>query len=309
MIQFVRDRIFPSKLAQLLIQTGLKWQQDNCSAMGAALSYYALFSLFPILLVGLSVLGRFVGPETDLFAQINAIGKRFLPPEAVGIVQGTLVSLNATSTGAGLIGFGILLYSASTVFAMLNQAVDVIWRGSGAPTSNPLRQTITAYIVNKATGFVLVLSVALLLLVSMISNLMVESALQLLNSFQSQFPWVKLNEIELANGLQAGSSMAILAVTNLILFKILPSIHIAWRDIWPGALLTAGLLVGLQRLVSNSIITIGSKYASYGVIGGVMILLLWIYFVCQIFLLGCEFSYVYANLFGSRRRQNNRNGR
>jgi membrane protein len=83
----------------------------------------------------------------------------------------------------------------------------------------------------------------------------------------------------------------------------LPSIHVAWGDVWISALFVALLLVGLQQLVSNSVISIGSHFLSYGVIGAVMILLLWIFLTCQIFLFGCVFSYVYAHLFGSRRRQ------
>lgn len=303
MLQFMRDRLLPSKPVQLLVQTGLKWQRDNCSAMGAALSYYALFSLFPILLVVLSVLGQVVGPETDLFAQIQIIGGRFLPPEARSIVKGTLVTLNETSTSAGLIGFGILLYSASTVFTMLNQAVDTIWQAPESSTPKPLRQTVMAYVTNKVTGFVLVLSTALLLLVSMVSNLMIKGTIRFVEHFQTQLPWVDVDEIQLASGLQLGASVTILAIVSLILLKILPSTRTAWRDLWPGALLTAVLLAVLQRLVSSSVISIGSRYASYGVIGGVMILLLWIYFTCQIFFVGCEFSYVYAHLFGSRRHQ------
>jgi membrane protein len=301
MVQFVRDRILPHPFIQLFVQTGLRWQRDHCSAMGAALAYYALFSLFPILLVVLSVLGRIVGPDTDLYGQIQVIGQQFLPPAARDVVRGTLLSLNAASTGAGLVGFGILMYSASTVFGMLNESVNIIWRTADPQTSTPLRQTVLAYVINKAIAFALVFSVALLLLASMVSNIFVETTLRLMDTFETQLSWLNVDDIPLADGLQVGSSVAILTVTSLILLKILPSTRVAWRDLWPGALLTAVLLVILQRLVSNSVISIGSRYASYGVVGSVMILLLWIYFTCQVFFIGCEFSYVYAHLFGSCR--------
>ena len=301
MIQFFRDRIFPSKPAQLLWQTGLKWQQDQCSVLGAALAYYALFSLFPLLLVVLSVLAKIVGPETEVFAQIQTLMAQFLPPESRAIVDETLRTLNRTSIGAGVIGFGLVLYSATSVFTMLNQAVDTIWQTNGATTTTPIRQTVVAYLVKKATGFMLVFSTALLLLLSMIANIVVDGVITFVDRFQNQLPWLEINAIQLSTGLQLGSSVLILAIATLILLRILPSSTPAWRDLWPGALLVAVLLVALQRLVSNSIITIGSKYSSYGVVGGVMILLLWIYFTCQIFFVGCELSYVYAHLCGSRR--------
>ena len=302
MIQFVRDRLLPSKPAQLLIQTGLKWQRDRCAAWGAALSYYALFSLFPILLVALSVLGQLLGSEAELMQQLSTVDLNWLPTAAREIVEHTLIALNRSSTGAGIIGFALLLYSASTVFGVLNQAVDAIWNADLArATTRPLRQTVTAYIVNRAIAFLLVFSTCLLLLASLLSQIWVESVVRFVDSFQWRLPWLDINQIPLADGLNSGLAIATIACSTLFLLKILPSAQIAWRDIWPGALLTAVLFFVLQWLVTNSIVTMGSRYASYGVIGGVMILLLWIYFTCQIFLLGCEFSYVYANLFGTRR--------
>lgn len=304
MIRFVRDRLLPSKFIQLFIQTGMKWQRDKCAAWGAALAYHAMFSLFPILLVVLSILGHLVGPDTDIFVQVQTVVSQFLPPAALVIVERTMRAMNRTSTGAGLIGFGLLMYSASTVFSVMNQAVDVIWRTSTETSpSIRLRRTVLDYVLNRIVGFFLVLSTAFLLLVSMIANLVVDSLVEMIDTVQSQLIWVEIDKILIADGLQAGSSVLILAIATLVLLKVLPSTRIAWRDLWPGSLLTAALLVLLQRLVSNSIVTIGSRYASYGVVGGVMILLLWIYFTCQIFFIGCEFSYIYAHIFGSRRHQ------
>jgi membrane protein len=87
----------------------------------------------------------------------------------------------------------------------------------------------------------------------------------------------------------------------MLLYKILPSTRIAWQDIWPGALFTAILWLILQQLISNSVISLGSRFRSYGVIGGFMVLMLWIYLTSQIFFLGGELTYTYAHLFGSRR--------
>lgn len=303
LIQYIKSHILPSRQAQLLIRTGMKWQQDDCANMAAALSYYAFFSLFPLLLIVLSIVGSLIGPNTDAFGHITEAMKQFLPIEVHDMVQGTVIALNQSSTGAGIIGFGLLLYSASTVFGVLSASIDKIWQTTSAASKQvPLHRTVLSYMLNRLIAFLLVLGTAGLMLTSMISNILIKAVLRLVATFEDNVAFVRINELLLANSLQLGSSLFILALIACILFKILPSTRVAWGDIWPGALLTALLLVGLQQLVSNSIITVGSNYLSYGVIGSVMILLLWIYLTCQIFFIGCEFSYVYAHLFGSRQR-------
>ncbi len=298
MIQYFRDRILPTKPVQLLIQTGLKWHQDDCSSMAAALSYYALFSLFPILLVLLSIAGRWIEPGSATFDLIRKTVESSLPTEVYRTIVGTIAALSASSTGAGIIGFGLLLYSASTVFAALNNFVQKIWRVNNR---NSIRGTVFSFVLNKLLSFLLVFGTTLLLFASLISDIAIQCILKLVATFQETFAFVHVDELQVTEGLQVGSSLSILAIACCILFKILPSTRVAWQDTWLGALLSAGLLVGLQRLAGNSVISIGSRYLSYGVIGGVMILLLWLYLTCQIFLVGCEFSYTYAHLFGSRR--------
>lgn len=311
MIRFIRSTILPSKPAQLLIQTGLKWDRDNCSDMAAAISYYALFSLFPMLIVILSIIGSFVGPNTEAFQHIQEVIERFLPPEVHDLISRTIVALYDNSVGAGIIGFGLLLWTAKTVFAILRSSVNKIWLPNN-PASEPvsIRMTMLSFIVNQLLAFLLVFGVALVLLASLISNIAIQTILELVATFQKTFSLIQVDQLQLTKGLQIGSSFFILSLAACILFKILPSVYVSWRDVWLAALVTALLLVVLQQLISNSVISIGSHFLSYGVIGNVMILLLWIYLTCQIFLMGCEFSYVYAHLFGSRRhRQMNSSNR
>jgi membrane protein len=92
-----------------------------------------------------------------------------------------------------------------------------------------------------------------------------------------------------------------LTLVVMVLYKVLPRTHVAWQDIWLGALFTASLWLILQQLISNSVISLGSRFRSYGVFSGFMVLMLWIYLSSQIFFLGGEFTYVYAHLLGSRR--------
>ncbi len=297
-MRYVRSRILPTKAAQLMIQTGVKWQQDDCSSMAAALSYYALFSLFPILLILLSVGSRWLAPGSEAFQLMQTTITRSLPPEAYTVVKGTIVVLTENSTGAGIIGFGLLLYAASTVFAVLNRFVQKLWRVNNQTS---IQETVLSFVLNKVLSFLLVLSTTLFLFTSLISHITIQFILKLVETFKATFAFIHIDELQLTEGLQFGSSFLTIAIACCILFKLLPSTRVAWQDTWLGALLSALLLVGLQRLAGESVISIGSRYLSYGVIGGVMILLLWLYLTCQIFLMGCEFSYVYAHLFGSRR--------
>lgn len=284
------------------MNTVIKWQKDKCLEMGAALAYYALFSLFPILLVLLSVVGFMLGPESDGFSQIMGFVEGALPPEALDIVRDTLLQLNQRSLRAGVVGFVLLFFTASSVFGALDRSVDRIWKADEPETeAGNIRSTAIAFVLKKLFAFGLVLSTAALLLLSLLSNIVIRVVLQVVMQLNESISLLELDTLLIARGLQVGSSVLTLSLAVLLLLRFLPSTRTPWKDIWPGALLTATLLLALQQLVSNSVIEIGGQYQSYGVIGGVMILLLWIYFTCQIFFLGCEFAYVYAHLFGSRR--------
>ncbi|WP_017297013.1 YihY/virulence factor BrkB family protein [Nodosilinea nodulosa] len=304
LLPYLRTQVLPSKPAQLLIQTWLKWDRDNVPGMAAALSYYALFSLFPLLLVILSVIGALVGPNTEVFEAIQDVIGRYLPPEVHHLIKDTIIALNENSVGAGLIGFGLLLFAASTIFAILKRSVNKIWESPSrvSEAGSPVKM-VTFFILNKLSAFLLVLATALLLLASLVSNIVIKVVLALVNTFQETFALIEIDEAILSRSLEASWSFLALGFAIAGLFRILPSIRLSWRDIWPGALLTTLLLAGLQWLVSNSVISLGSRFVSYGVIGSVMILMLWIFLACQIFFAGCEFSFVYAHMFGTRRRE------
>ena len=294
-LPYIRFTLLPSKSVQLLIRSGLKWDQDNCPGMAAALSYYALFSLFPLLLIILSILGTFVAPNTDAAQTIQDLVTRYLPPEVHELIRGTLVSLYENSAGAGIVGTALLLFASSAIFGVLRSSVNRIWRSPARVTEagSPVKMVLF-FVFNKLFSFLLVFGVALLLVVSLIANIVVKIILELVQIFQEKFtaifPFIKIDELQLSQGLQFSTSVLILLVAACILYKVLPATRVAWDDVWLSALLTTFLLVGLQQLVSNSVITIGSHFLSYGVIGSVMILMLWIFLTFQIFLFGVVLS-------------------
>lgn len=152
-------------------------------------------------------------------------------------------------------------------------------------------------------AFLLVLSSTALILISLLSDIALKIILKLLKDVEQIVSWFQVDEAFLWNSLQFGITFLLLTSVVMILFKTLPSTVIKWGDIWLGALITVSLFSLLQGLVSSGVIRIGEQFRAYGVIGGVMVLLLWIYLTCQIFFLGCEFTYVYTHLFGSRRQK------
>jgi membrane protein len=256
-----------------------------------------------LLLVILSIVGTLIGPDTEAFRYIQSMIVRDLPPDVQSMVVGTIIALNETSVSAGIVGFMLLFFAASTLFAILRQSVNKIWESPNRVSdAGSVPKMVLFLIVNKLVAYLLVLGTALLLLTSLVANIFIRTVLDLLSRFQETFAWIqRVDELQLTRGLQIGSTIFILSLTLCVLFKVLPSVRPQWRDVWMGALMTAVLLAGLQQLATSSVVSVFNRFLSYGVIGSVMILMLWIFLACQIFFLGCEFSYAYANVYGSRR--------
>lgn len=300
--EFIKEQIIHSRWARMLGRTFLKWQQDECLEMGAALAYYAVFSLFPIILVILSIVGLVLGPNTMAFNQILAFAQGALPPDAFKVVERTLQEFHAGSASASIIGFGILLFTASGFFGALSRSFDKIWRVPPQHHSNGNVFAIALnFIWKRLFAFFLVISSSSLIFISLVSNIAIDTLMKVLDEFNQRINFISIDQVALLPLLQVSASFLILTLVVMVLFKILPSTTVAWGDIWLGALFTAILWVILQQLISNSVISLGSRFRSYGVVGGVMVLMLWIYLTSQIFFLGGEFTYVYAHVFGSRK--------
>lgn len=293
--------------ARLIGRTFLKWQQDDCLEMGAALAYYGVFSLFPTILVVLSVVGFFTGPNTVAFNTVLDIAHQALPPDAFTIVKSTLTQFHTASTEAGIIGFAILLFTASGFFGALSRAFDKIWQVHSHPYFNQgyFSQGFGAiaftFLWRRFLAFLLVIGSAGLVFLSLLSTIAIDTLLPWLEILNSLGLLTNIDQVQLLPWLRLLSSYLMLTLVVMVLYKILPRTHVAWRDIWIGALFTASLWLILQQLISNSVISLGSRFRSYGVFSGFMVLMLWIYLSSQIFFLGGEFTYVYAHLLGSRR--------
>ena len=297
----LKINIIQSKPIKFIVRVLQKWQRDKCLEMGAALAYYGFFSLFPLLLVILSIIGFFLGANTDVYEQLLNYAQISLPSETYDIVTRTLHSLDQNSIEAGLFGFLLLLFTASNVFVVLKGFVNKIWqvRTEQHINNNWIASTVN-FLQSRILAFGLVFGMAVLMFLSLLSRIAIEIIFNMIDNFKQSVFLIDIDILVWLERVHRGAIFLLLSLAVMVLYKILPSTKVAWRDVWLGGLITGTLLRLLQYLVRNSIIKIGSQFLSYGVVGSVMILLLWIYLICQLLLLGCEFTYVYAHLFGSR---------
>jgi membrane protein len=298
MIRFVTNTVVP-----LGRRTWEKFQADEGGNMAASLAYYALFSLFPLLLVTLSLLGYVASPGSDVQADILTLAAASLPASAYEVVQDALASLTENRGSVGLFGFVTLLLGASGFFGALDRALDKVWAtGEEPPRAGGIVKAVLSAVREKALAFALVLGSVLLVLLSTVANLVLGTLLELAGDFAAPagLSWA---DVALAQAAQVAVSFVVLAIVLALLYRVLPSASVAWGDVWPAAVVASLLFLALQRLVVGGVINLGGNYQAYGVIGGVMLLLFWLYLSLQVLLLGAELSCAFAERHGSRRKQ------
>ncbi len=267
---------------EVLKETVQEWHNDNASRFSAALAYYTLFSLAPLLLIAVAVAGIVFGEQaarTQLEAQIqNLVGG-----QNVGIVHTLLEQASRPGSGilAGTISVIVLLWGASNVFSQLQDALNTMW---DAPKS--ISQGIWGFFRARLLPFLLVLAIGVLLLASVAAAAMLEIAGKFLGSMLPIPAWV----LQLVNFVV---SFAIITVLFAIIYKALPNVTIAWREVWKGAAFTA-LLFTIGKTLLALYLGRSSTASSYGAAGSLMVFLVWLYWSAQIFFLGAEFTQVYA---------------
>lgn len=276
-----------------LIKTALSsWSDDYAASMGAALSYYTLFSVAPLLLIVISVAGLVFGEDAargEIFAQLNTL----MGSEAAAAIQSLLQSVNkpATGTFGAIAGVVLVLIGATTVFAELQDAMDRIWRAPARDRSAGLWGLVRARLLS----FGMILSIGFLLMVSLVLS----AALAALGRWWSPFfgAWETI-----AQSINALVSFAITLLGFAMIYKIMPRVKIAWRDVWVGAGVTA-LLFTVGKFLIGFYLGKSGVVSGFGAASSIVIILIWVYYSAQIFLVGAEFTWVYAHIFGSRKGQ------
>jgi membrane protein len=264
------------------------WSDDYAPSMGAALSYYTLFSIAPLLLIIIGVAGMVFGPEAargEIFGQLQGL----MGPEGAAAVEKLLQSANKPAEGmlATVTGAILLLLGATTVFNELQNDLDRIWR---APA--PVKSGVWSLVHSRLLSFGMILVIAFLLMVS----LLVSAALSALSKWWG--PAFAGWEI-FAHLLDLLLSFGLMTLIFAMIYKILPRVRIAWRDVWTGAAVTA-VLFAVGKFLIGLYIGKSSVASAFGAAGSLVVVMVWVYYSAQIFLLGAEFTRVYAHAQGSR---------
>lgn len=269
------------------------WSEHQAASRGAALSFYTLLSLAPILVLVISIAGLFFGAEAargELFAQISGL----IGDTGAAAVQGVLAATQRADDGlfATLVAVGMLVVGATTVFAELKSSLDAIWE-----TREQVTNGIWAYLRKRVLSFGLVLVLAFLLLVSLAVN----AALAVLQHYWSQL-WTESSFGTVAEIFSALFSFGTVTLLFAVIFRMLPPVRMTWRDVLPGALITT-LLFQIGKRVIGLYLGNSAVASSYGAAGSVVALMLWVYYSAQIFFFGAELTRQHALQFGSLRLQ------
>jgi membrane protein len=275
---------------RLMKDAAIAWRDDYAPSMGAALAYYTTFSAAPLLLIVVSVAGLVFGQEAargEIFNQLRGM----IGEEGALAMQGLLQSVNKPAEGAfaTLIGVTVLLIGATTVFAELQDSLDRIWRAPVRDRSGGLWRLLRARVLS----FGMILGIGFLLMVSLV----VSAALSALGRWWA--PMFGAWEL-LLQGVNLLVSFMLITVIFALIYKIMPRVHVAWRDVWVGASVTA-LLFSIGKSLIGLYIGHSGVTSGFGAAGSLAVILLWVYYSAQIFLLGAEFTWVYAHTLGSRR--------
>ncbi len=264
------------------------WIDDLAPSMGAAIAYYTMFSLAPLLVIVIAVAGALFGAEA-VQGQIATQLSGLVGEEGALAVQGLIRSASEPSRGliAGAISIAVLVVGATTVFAELQSALDRIWHVPERAKPHGVWGVLRARVLS----FGLILGLAFLLMVSLV----VSAALAALGSWSASL--VPGWEV-LLQGLNLLVSLTIQTVLFAMIFKFMPSAPIAWRDVWTGAAVTA-VLFEIGKVLIGLYLGKSGVNESFAAAGSLVVLLAWVYYAAQIFLLGAEFTKVYAHAHGS----------
>ncbi len=271
------------------------WWNDQAPSKGAALAYYSMFSIAPLLFILISIAGVFFGVEAVrgvVFAQVADL----MGDNGAAAIEEMLANVSTPATGrwATVLSTAVLLFGATSVFGQLQTALDAIWEVPAAAKAEK-QNAIWSFIKGRLLSFGLLLALAFLVVVSLVLS----AALSALGKWWGPFfgEWARV-----AHAVDLLVSFGMLVVVFAAIYKVMPRANIEWRDVGTGAAVTAALftigkfLIGLYLGKSN----IGS---SFGAFGSLVIVMMWVYYSGQIFLLGAEFTWVYAHQSGSRRSE------
>ncbi|MGO4279740.1 membrane protein [Cupriavidus sp. OV038] len=263
------------------------WMDDYAPSMGAALAYYTVFSIAPLLLIVISVAGMVFGAEAARGAVMSEFSG-LIGAEGAEAIENMLLALSdpGLSTLTALVGTVTLAIGATTVFAELQSALDRIWQVPERRKASGILELLRSRLLS----FGMVLGIGFLLIVSLLAS----AGLAALGRV-----WGPLFEGELlGHALDLLVSVVLVTVVFAMIYKIMPHAAVRWPDVWLGATVTA-VLFSIGKFLIGLYIGKSGVASGYGAAGSLVVLLMWVYYSAQIFLLGAEFTWLYANRYGS----------
>jgi len=278
----------PQALWQVAKEAASEWSHDRAPRLGAALAYYTVFSIVPLLVIIIAVIGLVFGQEaaqSTIMAQIATL----VGEQSAAAIKDMIQRADQPSTGlvSTVIAIGTLLLGATGFFGQLQDALNTVWgvepkEGRG----------VWGFIKDRFLSFVAVLGTGFLLLVSLILS----SALAAFGKWFGGLLPLPEAVLQTFNFL-----LSFIIITGLfsLIFKVLPDARVAWRDVWVGAALTAGLFT-IGKFALGLYLGKSEVGSAYGAAGSLVIVLIWVYYSAQILLYGAEFTQVYANRLGER---------
>jgi membrane protein len=273
---------------ELLKETFSDWSEDKASRLAAALAYYTIFSIAPLIIIVIAVAGLVFGREA-VQGQIEGQLQGLVGKDGAGLIQEMVqgASNEATSIIATIIGVATLLFGATGVFGQLQDALNTIWEVEPKPGRG-----IMGIIKDRFISFSMILGIGFLLLVSLVLS----AGLAALNEFMSG---VFDNMAYIGEVINFVISFGVITLLFAMIYKILPDVEIAWSDVWTGAAVTA-LLFTIGKFLIGLYLGHSAVASSFGAAGALVVILLWLYYSAQILFMGAEFTQVYAKRFGSQ---------
>jgi membrane protein len=269
-------------------ETASDWKDDNASGLAAALAYYTLLSIAPLVVLAVAIAGLAFGEEAAR-GQISQQLSTVVGAQAGESIESIASSAHAPSAGvlSSIIGVVVLLFGASGVFGELQTSLNTIWEVEPKPGRG-----ILGVIKDRFFSFTMVVGVAFLLLVSLVLSAAIAGLGRFLENALpgGEALWTVLN---------VAISLGIITLLFALIFKVVPDAKIRWHDVWVGAFVTA-VLFTIGKLLIGLYLGKSSFSSSYGAAGSLVALVVWVYYTSQIVFLGAEFTQVYARRFGSR---------
>jgi membrane protein len=268
------------ELPRVLHGAFFEWNEDKVPRMAAAIAFYAVFSLTPIVVIAFKVAERSFGTEVAL-REILSQAAFLIGQDGAAAIETLIVNAQpraATPLATGL-GIAAMIFAATGVFTELKDSLNTIWEVQPKPGLG-----IVQMIVDRFFAFAMVLVIWFLMLVSLVTSALMTVAVRFASSYVVGIQF-----------LESALSLALITLLFALIYRILPDVRVAWRDVWLGAFVTAGLFV-IGKSLFGLYLGHSSLGSSYGAAGSLVIVILWVYYSCLILLFGAEMTQVQARL-------------